>query len=206
MDVSTLHDGIKTVVDVRRAAPEVFEITKQIIGTYITDPLKFARQQKNLERVARITQKKIDVNIDIDSVESTTEILPLLEAIQDDDRKELQEIWANMLAKFLTGESSDFRREYIDTLKKLEPIDVKCLEVLVIEFYNESYQKNDFAGKISIKTGKNIDNIEISLSNLERVGCFERTLNMQNNPTTYYRVSAYGRMLFKAASPRPEIL
>lgn len=79
-------------------------------------------QDKTTRLLESINQARI-------SEPSPSLVLPLLQAAVDESREELQDLWAALLANAMIDGGKRIRREFFTTLKKLEPLDVKVLQV-----------------------------------------------------------------------------
>ncbi|MBN9545031.1 MAG: DUF4393 domain-containing protein [Alphaproteobacteria bacterium] len=106
----------------RAAGKAGLEIAKDIIGPQRLDEITgtFERAREKLRR------RKVEPR-----QPPLTVLIPLLEAAQDENRDELREIWASLLAAAADPtRTSHFRREFIDIAKQLDPIDALVLKAL----------------------------------------------------------------------------
>ncbi|MBS1089094.1 Abi-alpha family protein [Gluconobacter wancherniae] len=202
MDLVPIKDVLDVAIETRRALPEAAGVFKQLLETYVSDPLKDRRERRRVDRVAKLADQKIGdrkKEENIEEVMTSTEVDPLLQAIRDDDRKELQEIWANMLAKFATGNMKGFRRDYISTLRKMEPIDIICLDsILSIKMDLGFVNTRNIADIISRDKNIDKDDVLISIDNLIELKC----LTEPGDHFTLIQMQApYGRKLYEACQP-----
>ena len=203
MDLVPLREVFEAVIEARRAFPEGQEAFKQLVETFVTDPIKERRERRRLDRVAELADEKIgdrEKEENLEEIMTSTEVQPLIEAIQEDDRRELQEIWANMLAKFATGKSQGFRRDFVLTLKNLEPIDVKCLELLPSILSNGYVEKSIIISELHERLGIEKDELFISLDVLKEKKCLI-VKDQPNRQDVFWTFSSYGKILTKIASP-----
>jgi len=202
MDLVPFNDVLHTAIETRRAFPESVEVLKQLLETYVSDPLKDLRERRRIDRVAKLADEKIGdrkKEENIEEVMNSTEVEPLLQAIQDDDRKELQEIWANMLAKFATGNMKGFRRDYISTLRKMEPIDIICLDSILSIKNNLGFVDiKDIVNIVSMDRKVDEDDVLISIDNLIELKCLIKT---ESTFTITQMKAPYGRKLYEACQP-----
>ena len=57
--------------------------------------------------------------------------LPLISAAIDEDREELKDLWARLLASAMQpGRKNRVRQSFIATLKELDPLDALCLRAI----------------------------------------------------------------------------
>jgi abortive infection alpha-like protein len=102
-----------------------------IYGLLIGDKVVAARTRR-LDEITRKT-KKILQDRDVQEKKELPEdiAIPLLEAAQGEPREELQELWARLLANAMDpARANDVRPEFIDTVRKLQPIDTKILSIV----------------------------------------------------------------------------
>ena len=143
--------------------------------------------------------------------------IPLLEAASTEDDETIQDMWAGLIAS-ATDPSTSFQLQkiYIQIISNLEPFDA-----LLLEFLDEQNRKNMEDNKsksklnseyISTHFGKKREVINISLSNLFRLGCIidvwenywdsEKPNPFQgfrvNNSISDFRLSQLGKMLMQA--------
>ncbi|GAD09844.1 hypothetical protein GFGA_1d0843 [Gluconobacter frateurii NBRC 103465] len=202
MDLVPFDNFLHTAIETRRAFPEGVEVLRQFLETYVSDPLKDHKERRRTERVEKLAKEKIGnrkIEDNLEEILTSSEIDPLLEAIQDDDRKELQDIWANMLAKFATGQMNGFRRDYIDTLKNMDVFDVACFN-FIIQNCNSNESTNETNIYLKITSGTNIDydDISISIDKLISLRCLNhRSGNFMESSLQ----TSYGKKLYQACQP-----
>jgi hypothetical protein len=99
-----------------------------IYGILIGDKVADARLRR-LDKLARKTKKILKDRNVAEQQEVPEDIaIPLLEAAQGDSREEIQELWARLLANAMDPHrSNNVRAEFIETVRKLEPIDARIL-------------------------------------------------------------------------------
>jgi len=199
MDIlPAIIESVKSVNEMKIIMPELLSAMNETFGKYVTDPIRISRQQQNLDTVMDLARPKIGSR-ECSHDTSEAEARPLLEAIQDDDRKELQEIWANMLAKFATGQTNGFRRDFIETLKKMEVFDIICLN-FIMENCNssQSTQIGNIVLKINSRTSIDYDDINISIEKLISLGCLH---HRDGSFAESYLQTSYGKKLYQACQP-----
>jgi hypothetical protein len=119
--------------------------------------------------------------------------IPLLDAATLENREELQDLWASLLANLMDPAHCDLVRiEFVDTLKQLNPIDAKCLELLNTAVDSTQNPRNHLSGLLSVDPGV----VQVALENLAKLGCANAAGIGANSGI--FLVSAYGRQLFQA--------
>ncbi|MFT8850400.1 hypothetical protein [Acetobacter orientalis] len=114
---------------VTHAVPGLYQALYETIGLFWTDPIKRKRREKNLKAEFEMAEEMIKGKKRLDDI-SATLAKEVLEPAMEEDREELQKIWAALLARLMTDELSVLRSEWIDIIKGLEPIDVGIFEFL----------------------------------------------------------------------------
>lgn len=150
---------------IKAASPAIGDMYGLVIG----DTIKHARSER-LERMAAKANKKLSDRGVTDKVETPEQIaIPLLEAAQGESREELIDLWARLLANAMDpGRIADVRAEYIDILKKFEPLDARILDSLSGNNPATSQiQKQSIHALVGTRQSAAI----VSVDNLERLGC-----------------------------------
>lgn len=114
---------------VTHAVPGLYQALYETIGLFWTDPIKRKRREKNLKAEFEMAEKMIKGKKRLDDI-SATLAKEVLEPAMEEDREELQKIWAALFARLMTGQLSVIRSEWIEIIKGLEPIDVGIFEFL----------------------------------------------------------------------------
>src|SRR5207247_8456868 len=83
----------------------------------------------------------------------------LLEAAQGEPREEMQDLWARLLANAMDPTRKDYvRPEFIEALKKLQPVDA-----LVLSFFHD-VEKNDFISAQAVAPPLSLRDSSVQLS------------------------------------------
>jgi hypothetical protein len=119
------QDLVKFIPDAVGAI-KVYEFGKQQY-----DNVKGFIGKKQMENVAALSanaaDKLKDVAPDRLSAPSPSVLTPLIEGAMQESREELQELWASLLANSVTDGGKKVRRDYIEVVTRLEPIDARVL-------------------------------------------------------------------------------
>ena len=115
----------------------------------------------------------------------------LLIAAADEDRDELQEIWARLLAAAADPQrAQSFRAQFIDAARQLDPLDAAVLRSAGERTGGlvRHEDQNELAQQLKVRR----DEVEVSLRNLAR-------LDLMAHPTNVdFHVSAFGREFLRA--------
>lgn len=183
----------------------------------LADKLKYYRAEK-LIALHEKTKKKLQDQ----GVTSTHPVLPkigipLIEQATIEDNDELHSLWANMLANAMNPEhAGTIKRRYISILSDMEPLDVLILDKLIKEYAAIPSDKKEAAlfdrAKLSQVLNVSLEQCEISLRNLMRLGCLKPGVIHNTNisvgghsPSTYkdtefVGITALGLEFYKAVS------
>jgi hypothetical protein len=120
-------------------------------------------------------------------------LLPLLNAAQDESRADLLEIWARLMAAASDpARLSQFRRDYIEIAKQLEPIDAAILHSLK-GMDGQHYQ----GGRVEVLQRNlkvHADQIAVSLGKLNQLG-------LANDRSPNPALQALGRQFMTILEP-----
>jgi hypothetical protein len=96
--------------------------------------------------------------------------VPLIEAAINEDREELADLWAKLLAAALDPRRKNtVRQNIIETLKQLEPLDALILEVV----FDQQGAAWTLSGRdyLAKRFGIQQEEVLVSFENLRRLGC-----------------------------------
>jgi len=125
-------------------------------------------RQANREKIQKKFSKVMsDSNAKDIPQPNVTFVIQILEAAQEENRDELQDIWAKLIAAAIDpAKSTRYRREYVDIVKKFEPLDARVLMALDDSKLSPS-QRSFFATQYKVSE----DQIELAMKNLVTLGC-----------------------------------
>ena len=139
------QETAKAIEETAKAAGKAFDLTgkaagylsdivgtapRNFVGYFIGDWLTHCRARN----WARLNRRTREVLLESGAHEPFEEVspaiaIPLIEAAIDEERPELAELWAKLLAAAHNPDLKKYvRRDIIETLKALEPLDAKVLE------------------------------------------------------------------------------
>ncbi|WOH78268.1 Abi-alpha family protein [Bradyrhizobium sp. BEA-2-5] len=195
-----ITEGAKAVnntVDlVREGGRAVGPAIGNIYGLLIGDSIAAARQRR-LDAITRKTEKILrdrNINERVEAPESIA--IPLLEAAQGEPREEMQELWARLLANALDpGRAHDVRPEFIETLKKLHPLDAAILQRTNNE-EEGSIGDFDTAGALGVR----VSAVRASFNFLYEIKCGEKFSGSHPNGASF-GLSPFGQEFMIALNP-----
>ncbi|MGJ5022316.1 Abi-alpha family protein [Bradyrhizobium oligotrophicum] len=189
--------GSKVVDAATNAAPFFNRVfgrpLEDATGMLVADPLRAARILTQDWLARRVNEKLRLRNLkdaDINAVPPSIAV-PLLEAAQDENRDELKEVWASLLANAMDpNRSSTVRLEFIQTVRQLNPLDARVLTELHAS-PTMAPNSRDFLAQ-ALKTDR--DEIVVVAIHLEKLGC----IDMSKTDRATYGLLSYGKLLLRA--------
>ena len=190
--VSKAVDGAAALLK----APIIKALAGLAGGNYIielNERQRFRLKAKTAEYLAQDGVKDDEVQ----EVSGTISI-PLVAAAENESRPDLQDLWARLLATAMNpSRSHEVRIDFIETLKQLDPIDVR-----ILKGRNDNVQGGGGANTMQLLRvvvhGVDDDDLVVSIRKLERLGCFF----FVNAGVDSAIVTPYGRKLIAACSSR----
>jgi hypothetical protein len=148
----------------------VTDVAENVIGVLGGDWLSEKRRLNREKLKAKTDEalKRADVKEPVEPSPSVA--LPLLSEAQNESRDELLDIWAELLAAAMNPKRSNmYRREFVNIVQQLEPLDVQVLPLLVDgTLYDPSRQFH-----ISHRLGVTEEQVLLSFRNLRRLDLTE---------------------------------
>jgi Abortive infection alpha len=121
--------------------------------------------------------------------------LPLLEAARDESREELQDLWASLLAAASDpARRGQYRTEFVDIVKKMEPIDAAVLEKLVDHAEMRPSRREVIASRLQVTE----DEVLLAFRNLAALDLVYPKIDNLHVPQQQPYLQALGRQLLKA--------
>jgi hypothetical protein len=179
---------------VRDGTQAISRPVAQIYGLLIGDKIDASRE-RNLDAISRET-RKILIGRDLAETAPVAEqiAIPLLEAARGETRKEMQALWAQLLANAMDpARRDDVRPEFIRYLEQFHPVDALVLRALGLQ--DKSVLPSILAEAIGIRTSSVI----VSLANLESFRCVD-SMKMSDAPIFFFTISNLGSELLLALS------
>lgn len=129
-------------------------------------------------------------------------LIPLVDAACQEGGQELQDLWAALLANSMIDGGKKVRREYLEAVRRMEPMDVSVLNIIRLPLppKNNARDRNDrhdFHSKKREEFGITQDEWAVSVKALTGLGCMHDS-QMGYEPS----VTAFARMLLAACEVR----
>ncbi|MBR0862263.1 hypothetical protein ACVIWV_006228 [Bradyrhizobium diazoefficiens] len=172
---------------VNRAAPAIGDAYGFLIGDRIQE-----QRARNADKMARETKRILD-DRNLKETCALPEDLadPLLEAVQREPREEILRLYAALAANAMDPNHDDVRPEFVETVRKWQPIDVRVMNFAVDR---RSTSIPYFSPGDMHQPGVRESAIQLSIDHLVELKC------MRHNPTNGYVISAYGSEIMLAVS------
>jgi hypothetical protein len=227
-----MDEEAKAVQEIAKATKKGLEVTEKFgaflskifgegfkhVGDSFADwtiYIRYKNMMKIQDKFEQLHQKR---GLKINTISlSTGHALSLLESASREDDDNIQEKWAGLLANSTDpNKRIKIQKIYIEILSSLEPLDALVMDYLSEQDAPIKISYGEFpkinAENISESLSQDISDINLSLSNLFRLGCLidswqNQTWNTMargyqgfrvNNPESDFRLSHLGRMLIEA--------
>jgi hypothetical protein len=150
-------------------------------------------------------EKLKDVPTDRLSEPSPNKLTPLLEGAIQESAPEIQDLWASLMANVMIDGGARVRREFIDTVKQLEPIDAKVLNAIAGMPAPSDWREGNLDINMAyIRDVRNRgilpDDWEVACRSLARLGCIELRHVARIEP--FPEMTAFGRQFLNACNVR----
>jgi hypothetical protein len=160
-----IHEALKTLQGLGGFLKDTLgTVPSDIVGLLGGDYLK-VRRAENLSKMFEKAKKRLEQSgIEKAAPPSLSLLLPIVAAAADEDRDELQDIWAGLLATAADPHRTKaFRLKFIEIAGKLDPLDAGVLR----EILGAGGQTGEAArGSAIAKFGVTADEVQISIQNL----------------------------------------
>lgn len=177
MDVDTTH-ALAKLAEANPKLTESFtkfmaevlgEPTKNAVGLFGGDWL-YIRRMENLDRLKFESERRLrERGVEKPEPVSLSIALPLLHGASSEDREELLDLWARLLAAAMDPRrTKDVRLSYIETVKSMDPTDALVFVSIDNSMINAGRSVRSI---VSEKIGKTESDVEVSFLNLLQLGC-----------------------------------
>jgi hypothetical protein len=169
---STAGKAIDLVHDFGRFAGRVMgTVPEDMVGVLGGDLLKHVRVRIGARLQQRTDQILRERGVTQTQAVSPSIAVPLLQAATSEDREELREMWARLLATAMNPNAPKVSLRFIEALRQFEPLDALLLKRISSGF------RITICGSMvnsQVPDGASHDEVYISLENLERLRCIQR--------------------------------
>lgn len=189
----TTGKAVDAAHDVGRFLGRVFgAVPEDLVGILGGDWLHQKRQE-NIQIMAEMTEARLRARkVDRLRQVSPNVAISLLKQAADENREELLEVWARLMAAAMDPKKAgDVRQSFVEAVKQFDPLDARILTAIAgpptVGVHNVE--------RTSIAVEASQDQTIVSLQNLTKIGCLEHRANFSN-----LALSAMGRELMRVLS------
>lgn len=169
-------------------------VPEDLVGYFGGDWLK-VRRAENAARIIQLAKERLEARNARPERPSVSVALPLLIAAADEDRDELQELWARLLAAAMDpAREKSFRLAFVEVVKKMDPLDAKVLQRA--DNINSSIS-NNVRSRLANDLSRSADQINISIDNLTKLELLANPYGPNNNAGERV-VTPFGREFLRA--------
>jgi Abortive infection alpha len=162
------------------------------VGLVLDDSLRFVRTTIASQYDRLITALLAERGVGDPQPVTPALAIPLLRAAYDENRPELQDLWARLLAAAMDpARAGQVRQSFIDAVRQLDPLDARIL------VWMSGYSGPDIvnlADRACKELSASQDEIQISFVNLAKVGCIQHESRRMQHPV----LVPFGRKLLSA--------
>lgn len=120
-------------------------------------------------------------------------LTPLLEGAIQESRKELQDLCAALLANSMIDGGKKVRRDYLDVVRRLEPLDVIVLNIIRLPLpatanANHPNAWQNFREETRNAIGLGLDEWLVSVKKLVELGCAHQNFSLEPYTTPFARM------------------
>jgi hypothetical protein len=181
------QEALKTLRGIGAFLAKAFGSTPEDLVGYLGGDWVRLRRAENIARMLHRAKTRLEEEGIIEPKPASLSVaLPILRGAADEDREELVDLWARLLANAMDPKLNSVRLRFIEAVKEMDPMDTKILE----EMYKmpaAGQAENDLASRLRVSR----DEVDVSIQNLRRLGCIM-------NPPSPVSLSAFGRELMRA--------
>jgi len=132
--------------------------------------------------------------------------LPILRGAADEDREELVDLWARLLANAMDPKQNSVRQWFTDAVKRMDRMDAVVLRYIYETKISEvragrTDTVSDTVGvaNIAVAIGRRKDEVEVSLRHLQELLFFDKSPSMAQNHG--WSVNVTSREFLRACYP-----
>jgi Abortive infection alpha len=177
------QEALKLLRDLGGLLRETFGTVPEDLVAYFGGDWLKVRRAENAARLFREAKARLDARNARPEPPSISLLVPLVVAAADEDRDELRDIWARLLAAAADPErGKSFRAQFIEAAKQMDALDAAVMQSASIAGGVSGQIQERMAKELKVRR----DEVSVSLDNLAR-------LKLMDRPHTQYHASAFGR-------------
>ena len=199
-EAKAIGKALEVIHDFGAYAGEILDTARHdLFALAVGDKLKLRR----IKSAARLIEQAKPYLDKIDearkSKPSPSVVIPLLEAAVDEERGELRDLWARLLANAAIDGGAKVRRDFIETVRQFEPLDALVFDAFGVQMIagasnQEQYTSlTNFLGDRTPR-GTHGEDFIVSEEALVKLICLSKP---GTNPR-YFNETPYGKALRRA--------
>jgi Abortive infection alpha len=166
------------------------DLPKDLVGLLAADRVAVWRREHLAVIWHKAKERLRERGIEAPAVAPLKLLGPILSAAADENREELQDLWARLLAAALSPDrQARFRLAFISTLKQMDPFDAVVFSALV-EAGGAKLSPSALEF-IRARHSATYEDVDVSFRNLVRLDCVSRSGMSPDDPY----LTSFGRML-----------
>lgn len=189
------------IAEIRKFGEFIEKISGNIFSNVlglVSDKFAYYRLERAIMLNEKVTQNLKEKGIDRTKYVPATFSVPIIEKATIEEDDDLHSLWANLLTNALDPNYEGLlHRNFSSILSELEPVDAKTLNKVMID-YNEVLRDPLFTGeplfareKLAQFLNISVNDCDISLRNLIRLGIFKPGVIIGNISMSGHRVASY---------------
>ncbi|GBQ24426.1 hypothetical protein AA12717_1783 [Gluconacetobacter sacchari DSM 12717] len=211
LDPEAIEHSAKAVGAIVHAVPGLQQALYETVKGFWTDPLIRCNRLKNLRHEFELAEEMIKGQKRVDDL-SATLAKEVLEPAMEEDREELQKLWAALIARVMAGQDRRIRTEWFDLIRKFNSIDALVMSTLYEHQSDEAMisvpiDLDDIGQSVEHHTSRHYERADIKLSaeSLMDRGCVEYGEDIEDATNSWlrksYRLTTKGYQIARAVSP-----
>ena len=153
---------------------------ENLIGYLFGDRLQLRRTENFIKHLIKTEQRLRAWGVDHPQQASLSIALPILQAAADEEREELVDLWARLLANAMDPKLNSVRYEFIDAVKNMNPMDARMLQYLYQAKVNGIRVGGGGIEQAAQQLGTRQDDAEVFVRHLHALGFVDNLPHDQN--------------------------
>jgi hypothetical protein len=150
---------------------------EDLVGYFGGDRLRVRRVENIVRMMCEAQARLATMGIKETKPATLSIALPILQGAADEDREELVDLWARLLASAMDATKNNVRYSFISAVREMDPPDAKIMHYLYSETVTRIRRGGGGDSKmdtsvnlISRELGDRSDDVEVSIEHLEGLG------------------------------------
>jgi hypothetical protein len=187
---------------------------EDLIAYFGGDRLRVRRAENLVKLFEKARQRLADWNVTAPIPASLSVALPILQGAADEDREELVDLWARLLANAMNPNLNSVRQSFIDAVKKMDPLDAVVVRhlheanIMLVHLSGEGSSTQDKGSdEIAHAIKRRSDEVEVSMRHLKDLSLLDELLSTvgegdEQLEEISWWINAAGREFLRACYPR----